>query len=189
MTELEFEKACRGTGLAVANEYAWGSTGIADNEYTIINGGTTSEAIAPASYSTTVGNAAYILTIPLTGSIIGPLRLGIFAGTPGNTGRVTAGATYYGIMEMSGNLRERPVTVGNTTGRTFAGAHGNGTLDAAGNADASNWPGTGALGAGFRGGSWSNAGTYLRVSDRVSAANTSDIRSISYGGRGIRLVP
>ena len=189
MTELEFEKACRGTGSPVANEYAWGSTGIAVNEYTIINGGATSEAIAAANYSTTVGNAAYTLTIPLTGSIIGPLRVGIFAGTSGNTGRVTAGATYYGIMEMSGNLWERPITVGNPTGRTFAGVHGNGTLDATGNADASNWPGTDGLGAGFRGGSWSNAGTYLRVSDRISAANTTDNRSINYGGRGVRLVP
>src|SRR5262249_10316729 len=29
-TELEFEKACRGTNIAVTNEYAWGSTTYTD---------------------------------------------------------------------------------------------------------------------------------------------------------------
>jgi formylglycine-generating enzyme required for sulfatase activity len=188
MTELEFEKACRGTLSPVANEYAWGTTGIAGSAYTLSNPGAINEVIA-TNYSSTNGNVAYTLTIPLAGSIIGPLRAGIFAGTPGNTGRVTAGATYYGIMEMSGNVWERPVTVGNPTGRTFTGTHGNGIIDATGNADASAWPGADAIGAGARGGTWSNSASNLRVSDRLFAANTNTGRSANYGGRGVRLAP
>ena len=40
----------------------------------------------------------------MIGSIDGPLRVGIFAANSLNTGRITAGASYYGIMELSGNL-------------------------------------------------------------------------------------
>jgi len=187
MTELEFEKACRGTIAPVANEYAWGTTGIANNAYTLSNSGAYNEVIA-ANYSAD-GNAVYNLTTPLNGSINGPVRGGIFAGTSGNTGKVTAGATYYGIMEMSGNLRERPVSVGNLTGRAYTGAHGNGTLDATGNADALFWPGINAVGSGFRGGNWVNDFTRLRVSDRTAGSSTADNRSITYGGRGVRLAP
>lgn len=187
MTELEFEKSCRGTIPAVANEYAWGTAGIAGTPYTLNNSGANNEVIA-TNYSTTVGNASYNST---DGSIDGPLRAGIFAGTGSNTGRISAGATYYGIMEMSGNLWERPVTVGNATGRAFTGIHGNGTLDATGNADASNWPGINATGAGRRGGTWSSgSANQLHISDRQLAASLSDdARSSTFGGRGVRLAP
>ena len=186
MTELEFEKSCRGTLPAVPNEYAWGTTGIAISAYTLSNSGLANENIA-TNYSTTVGNAATWTTIG-TG-IYGPVRVGIFAGNGLNTGRVTSGATYYGIMEMTGNLEERPVTVGNPTGRGFTGTNGNGLLDVSGNADASNWPGITAVGAGFRGGYWSTYGTYLRVSDRYFAADADGDRYYFFGGRGVRVAP
>ncbi len=184
MTELEFEKSCRGTLAAVPNEYAWGTTGIASGAYTLSNSGLTNENIA-TNYSTTVGNAATWNTI----SIYGPVRVGIFAGNGLNTGRVTAGATYYGIMEMSGNLYERPVSVGNPTGRGFTGSNGNGLLTATGDADASNWPGTTAVGSGFRGSGWDVIETYLQVSDRNRTALASYGRSGDCGGRGGRVAP
>ena len=182
-TELEFEKACRGTAAAVANEYAWGSTAIAGAAYTINNDGAANEGIA-TNYSTTAGNASYNTT---DGSINGPLRCGIFARAAST--RIEAGATFYGIMEMSGNLWERPITVGNATGRAFTGVLGNGTLDATGNANVANWPGTGATGVGFRGGSWNGGVSYCRSSDRSHAAFTNSGRSYGYGGRGARLAP
>jgi Formylglycine-generating sulfatase enzyme. len=190
MTELEFEKSCRGTVPAVPNEYAWGTTGIASSPYTLSNSGLTNENIA-TNYSTTVGNAATYYTTPYSGSINGPVRVGIFAGNGLNTGRVTSGAAYYGIMEMTGNLWERPVTVGNPTGRAFTGSNGNGLLSATGDADASNWPGTTALGAGFRGGDWYSNWTYLQVSDRLDAAYPSapTDRRFNCGGRGVRGAP
>lgn len=185
MSELEYEKACRGNLAAVANEYAWGTTNIAASAYTINNDGAANEGIA-TNYSTTAGNASYIIT---DGSINGPLRCGIFAANGSNTGRETAGATYYGIMEMSGNLWKRPVTVGNATGRLFDGQNGNGVLDATGDANTTNWPNTTAIGAGLRGGHWSLIATYLCTSDRSYAAYTSSGQYSSFGGRGVRLAP
>lgn len=188
ITELEFEKSCRGTITPVPNEYAWGSTGITTNQYTLSNIGAEDENIS-TNYSNTFGNAAFNLTTPYNGSINGPLRVGIFAGNNSNTGRVTAGATFYGIMEMSGNLLEHFVTIGNSTGRLFTGEHGNGILNVAGNADVTNWPVASSLGAGFRGGYWYYFAWYLRVSERSGAAGTDANRYDSDGGRGGRTAP
>jgi len=186
MTELEFEKACRGTLVPGPNEYPWGTTGIATTAYTLANAGATNEGIA-TNYSTTLGNASYAIT---DGAINGPLRVGIFAANGSNSGRVTAGASYYGIMELGGNLLERPVTIGNVEGRAFTGLHGNGALAADGNPDATAWPAPGtASGAGFRGGGWSNGASDLQVSDRNNAANTNSVRFLNCGGRGARLAP
>ena len=69
-------------------------------------------------------------------------------------------------MELSGNVYERAVSIGNATGRGFTGIHGNGALDVSGNADQLYWPSsTTALGACYRGGAWSNTAVYLPVSD------------------------
>ncbi len=186
MTELEYEKACRGTIAPVANEYPWGTTGITSGAYTLANAGATNEGIA-TNYSTTAGNAN---DFPTDNVINGPVRVGIFAANGGNSGRVTAGASYYGIMELGGNLWERPVTIGNVDGRTHAGTHGNGTLTSDGNPDASAWPEPAtASGAGFRGGAWFINAVNLRVSDRVNAADTNSARRNNSGGRGARLSP
>ena len=191
MTELEFEKACRGLETPVANEYAWGTATVASEEYTLGNPSANNEGIA-SNYSTSTGNASYNIT---DGSIDGPLRVGIFAANTNNTGRITAGASYYGIMELSGNLWERAVTVGNATGRDFTGLHGNGALSTNGHANETAWPGltsgevTGATGSGFRGGYWSGNATSLRVSDRLYAPYTGTVRFYDYGFRAVRVAP
>jgi formylglycine-generating enzyme required for sulfatase activity len=183
MTELEFEKACRGTVAAVANEYAWGNTSIT-GAANITNGGSTNET------STTVGaNAVYNNNV----NVQGPMRAGVFA--TGSSTRALAGAGYYGMMELSGNLWERPVTVGNATGRGFTGVHGNGTLSTSGRANETGWPGlaggevTGSTGAGFRGGVWDGSAIDLRMSDRFVAAGMGTTRFDSGGGRGVRVSP
>lgn len=185
MTELEFEKACRGTVSAVANEFAWGTIGIASSAYTLSNANNINETIA-SNYSTTLGNAFYSNTV---GTIAGPGRVGVFSGVSGNTGRVTAGATYYGCMEMSGNLFERTVTLGNSTGRSFNGTHGDGKLNNNGDANCSTWPGTDAIGSGFKGGKYNGSSNLLRVSDRTDAATPWTTTTGHYGGRGIRTAP
>lgn len=182
MTEFEFEKASRGTAPAIINEYAWGTNSVSGSAYTLSNSGATNEVVA-ANYGTLVGNASYDLTVAV---INGPLRAGIFAGTGSNTGRMTAGSTYYGIMEMSGNLWERTITIGNSTGRLFTDIQGDGALDANGNSNTLLWPGSDATGAGFRGGSWVYNSTGLQVSDRISAAYTYANRENHYGCRGVR---
>ena len=175
MIELEFEKACRGTAAAVADEYAWGSTRITQAT------GITNDGAGSETASNSSANCVY----DYHGSVSGPMRAGCFA-TSSST-RATAGATYYGIMEMSGNLWKRCVTIGNSDGRSFTGSHGDGVLDSTGNADASNWPG--ASGAGFRGGTWATNALRARVSDRNNASSTDSNRYIDYGFRCVRLAP
>ncbi len=182
LTELEFEKAARGPSAAVADEYAWGSTAItaAVNISGVENG---SETITNAG-----ANCAYNNTTFIGGDAgTGPLRCGVFA-TASST-RAQSGAGYYGNMELSGNLWERPVTAGNATGRAFTGLNGDGALDGTGNANVTNWPVTDAIGAGFRGGDWYNAAANVRVSDRSLAAITNATRDDDYGGRAARTSP
>ncbi len=185
MTELEFEKACRGTIAPVPDEFPWGTTGLASIAYTLSNSGATNEGIA-TNYSTQ-GNANYSGT---DGPINGPFRVGIFAANSSNTGRASAGASYYGIMELGGNLWERAVTIGNVEGRAYTGLHGNGILTVEGNPNVTNWPApTTAIGAGGRGGQWLSNFLLLQVSSRSSATFTQSARSAEYGGRGVRSAP
>lgn len=188
MTELEFEKICRDGVYPIDDEYAWGNATIASSAYTLSNDGQPNESIAANYASDPNGNASYNTTDGP--SINGPLRCGIFA-TSTST-RAEAGASYFGVMEMGGNLYEKVVTVGNATGRSFGGSHGNGALSTNGNADRSDWPGyssgevTGATGSGFRGGSWVSSASALRISDRASAALAAEGRSYSGGFRAVR---
>ena len=183
MTELEFEKACRGPEVAVIGEYAWGTPDVASSAYTLSDDGIASEGIA-TNYSTTVGNAMYSSTI-VSGNY-GPVRVGIFAANGSNSGRVSAGASYWGIMELSGNLWERSVTIDNGTGRAFRGMHGDGVLTSNGDADVATWPGTDSVGAGWRGGSWDYDTYDMQVSDRSQAGNSDSSRDPYIGFRAVR---
>jgi formylglycine-generating enzyme required for sulfatase activity len=180
MTELEFEKACRGPQSPVAGEYAWGNANIAGSAYTLANDGQPNEGIATNYATDPSGNASYETTV---GSIDGPLRCGIFA--TGSSSRVEAGAGYYGVMEMSGNLFERQITLGTSTGRGFTGAHGDGALED-GDADVLNWPGTDAVGSGLRSGAYINLDAILTVSRRDTAARDETGRLWSLGFRAGR---
>jgi hypothetical protein len=182
MTELEFEKACRGTATPVANEYAWGNTtAIAANNIT--NPGAGDETTATSGANAVYDNQP---------NVQGPMRVGVFAKS--GTTRAQSGASYWGIMELSGNLYERPVTLGNAEGRAFTGVHGNGALSANGYATETAWPGfasgevTGATGSGFRGGDWSGNFTTMRVSDRSYAVSTLT-NLLLYGFRSVRSFP
>ena len=171
MTELEYEKACRGIVSALANEYAWGTATLTQNTG-ITNANLLNET------STNSGNCTY----GPSASVQGPMRVGAFASS--STNRVQAGATYYGIMEMSGNLWERPITVGSADGRLFTGLHGNGVLSPSGLSDVANWPSSG---SGWRGGGWRNSSLHARVSARSDAAYPDDnVHGNNYGGRGVR---
>ena len=193
MTELEYEKACRGTKDPVSSEYAWGTPSAASTVYTLENSGTSTEGIA-TNYivSSRVGNCACSDTWTT-----GPLRVGIFAANEDNYSRLTAGATYYGAREMSGNLWERTVTVGNSTGLAFTGTHGDGTLTTAGYATNTDWPGytsgtgvSAATGIGSRGGAYDlSAPDYARVSCRVKAVDGDATRAADFGFRAARTAP
>jgi formylglycine-generating enzyme required for sulfatase activity len=184
MTELEFEKSCRGPNDPVSGEYAWGTTGIAGSAYILTAAGQPFEGIG-TSYSTTVGNANYNDT---EGLIDGPLRVGIFAANGLNSGRVSSGAGYFGTMELSGNVWERSVSMAIQKGRNFTGVHGDGLLSAQGNADVLNWPETDSYGTGLRGGAWSNNAIRLKIVNRQLGAYSPSFRFFDGGFRGCRSV-
>jgi len=177
MTELEFEKASRGPLTPVPNEYAWGTTFLMNiGSYDGVDGSGTETAFPTNAnchfYYAKYGNQA----------LYGPTRAGIFART--GTTRSEAGAGYYGVMELSGNIFEQIITIGNSQGRTFIGNHGDGYVQTL----PLTWPTS--TGAGIRGGTYSDhyytpRDYQLRTSDRHQAIDVSG-RHQSSGGRGVR---
>jgi len=185
MTELEYEKTCRGDAAPVPNEHPWGTATILDTPYTLGAAGTPQEGIATNYASNGVGNAVVDVT---HASGFGPFRVGIFAAHPNNTGRVSAGAGRYGVMELAGNLFERCISAATTSGRAFTGTHGNGALTAVGDHDASTWPPP-TEGIGFRGSSFNNNRNDARTSHRSLSSSVSASRQSFTGGRGVRTAP
>lgn len=180
MSELEFEKICRGTTPRVAGEYPWGDTTInAFNSTTVVNG------LQPTEIANAVVNGRCAVALATSSGVYGPLKVGVFA--TASSGRSSAGASYYGAMEMGGNVVERVVCVANTSGTGFTGTLGDGTLTLIGDANQATWPSvTTATGIGQRGGDYVNAATQARISDRTYANTTSAPRNYTYGGRGVR---
>lgn len=199
MTELEFEKACRGTNAAVAGEFAWGSTAVA-GATGITNSGANNEVASNPGANVVYNNA---------GGVPGPMRVGNFAQAA--TTQLQAGAGYYGAMELSGNVWEDVVLIGSVAGRSYTGLHGNGVLNANGQADVNFWPGinannspgnangvyggvtgcTGYAGISFTGGTW-NIASWITTSDRSYRGTGWDGisgRDTRNGGRGVRTAP
>jgi hypothetical protein len=205
MSELQYERICRGNSSAGGNpavlgEFAWGTNTIFSSPYSLTGGGTASELASNASIA--VGNAAYITT-----SSAGPLRNGIFATALSN--RITSGSSFYGVMEMSGNMPEYCIMLGSQAGRSCRLVpNGNGVLSALGNAQLSVggtgfWPGmegnlnlaatttcsgtcevTSSGGIRFRGGAIGDPASSLSISDRGTTF-TPTARSSNRGGRGV----
>ncbi len=197
MTELEYEKACRGTNAPTVMEYPWSSTTLTvASSAAMSNGGLSNEA------STATGNG--LCTFGAGGT--GPLRCG-FAATGVST-RTDAGGAYYGSMEMGGNVWEQAINAGwrwytvgcsgtatdyPTGGVIYTGVLGNGALDASGDADATNW-GSSRYTI-IKGGSWNTSSAaaglqQAQISDRTQIFNLgaylNNSRSSEVGGRGVR---
>jgi formylglycine-generating enzyme required for sulfatase activity len=183
MSELEFEKSCRGPLNAVTGEYAWGSTTIAGSN-SVTNGGTVNEKSSNAS-----ANACYHSNNPG-----GPVRVGMYAGP--STTRALAGATYYGILDMSGNNWDRTVSLAVAAGKSFTkSVHGDGELTSDGFSTIATWPGlvlgkiTSGSGGGARGGAWltSVGDGHMNVSSRTFANyNDNGGRIQDFGFRAVR---
>ncbi len=212
MTELEYEKACRGIFEPVSNEIATGRFPSTFRNWQILFGteGEENETIQNIPYNS-FQPAGYInhfskstnMTPNSTDSnprlkVHGPLRSGILAASNfditdnftenDEVTRDRAGATMYGIMEMTGNLCEPTIFVGNEVHRLFSGNNGDGEVDSNGLADAVNWPHTNPF---YRGGSWGHGSlTGIRavgVSDRVNSIYGGIIRQYN-GWRCVRSV-
>ncbi|MEO6831682.1 MAG: hypothetical protein ABI378_05145 [Chitinophagaceae bacterium] len=206
MSEIQFERMARGTSsaganLAVLGEFAWGDTTITNGSYTLTGTGSANELASNAS--ATRGNANYGNAAASAAS----LRNGIFATSTSN--RRTSGASFYGIMELSGNLQEMCICLGNVAGRSCKYVpNGDGRLSALGNAQLNPggggfWPGmegnfslgvanacvlncevTSFAGIRLRGGGNTDAASVLAIADR-SVVFQPTSRTGGRGGRGV----
>ncbi len=177
MSELEYEKACRGPLDGVPNELAWGNTSwYLEDHYTYENEGTAEELIL-SGIGQHVGNANPNSVYVGSGR---PVRCGIFAASATHKTREETGATYWGIMEMSGNCYEMTISVGNSQSRDFSGLHGDGNVTGTGNGSftlLADWAFVSAVGIGYRS---------SEVSTRYGANYNNSDRENWHGMRGVR---
>lgn len=198
LTELEYEKVCRGTIASVADEYPWGnSTEVTSGTNTMLtNAGEVSERIDTLSACPGIP-IGWCNGLAIYNGVAGqgPVRIGQSARNA--TTRAQAGGGYYGALDLAGNVWEQIVSVSTQSCVTipFTGSYGDGALSTAGNATNADWPGvtagevTGASGSGARGASWFTQAAnvkQLRTSDRTNATNATSVRDAEYGGRGGR---
>jgi formylglycine-generating enzyme required for sulfatase activity len=194
MSEMEYEKLCRGVSVPVANEFAWGGNTIS-RANTVINDGTNQEAVTDA-IATGTGLCNYNGN---SGGLQGPLRVG-FAAKAGTT-RYESGAGYYGNMELTGNVYEYCVGIYADAASIFKwDAHGDGQLTlGTGFSNVNGWvnqtvvaDGAPATGASLKGGGWTDRigvgveDQGLRVSNRYYSGNGYGSNNINLGGRGVR---
>lgn len=136
MTELEFEKACRGTRPPVIGEFAWGTPyKCTSSTY----GGTLNPGLPNEKYST-ICSAPYGNGDFYYNNIGHPLRAGAFAASVTSPSREQAGASYWGIMELSGSVGELCVSVSTFGARLFQANLGDGVLNPDGTANTLWWP-------------------------------------------------
>jgi formylglycine-generating enzyme required for sulfatase activity len=182
MTEFEYEKICRGpASTMLPNENAWSTTALtAANAGALTNPGAADEvptATGPGLCAIGSGNNAH-----------GPLRCG-FASTASTT-RIAAGAAFYGVMDMTGNVYEQTIGGWNFNYSGFTAASGDGSLTAGGAANTTAWPPTGGNGGGgvVRGAAWNNwNGRHISArGEAIQGGPANAGRDRSVGGRGIR---
>jgi len=188
-TELEYEKMGRGTRPRVSGELAWGTSTI--NFYRrqlLSDAGLATEYLS----GVTLNGRAIVTVVNANGS--GPARSGVFA--TASTGRQSSGASFYGIMELTGNVYEMCVAA-DASGALFTGSHGNGLLTTTGEPDVSGWP-AGNIVTGFmlRGNTWGGMAVNTSVGSQTQFSQLSyryadpgTARAVSYGGRGVRTAP
>ncbi|MBN2729025.1 MAG: SUMF1/EgtB/PvdO family nonheme iron enzyme [Bacteroidales bacterium] len=190
MTELEFEKACRGPKDFSPGEYAWGNNVIIEaRNITYTTPGT--ELCTDSGANMHYYGADYYLHGGVFGvNGYGPVEVGIFARDT-TLSREATGGSYYGAMEMSGNVREFCVQINTNNGNPatttqYSGIWGDGVLDAFGNYNATDWPVSGEYYL-MKSGYWHDNQDRCRVSDRNNKNNTNyTTRNYYMGGRGVR---
>jgi hypothetical protein len=135
MTEMEHEKICRGLLYPVLDEFAWATAVVKQFKPT------DPEALY---YGTPQETHNYTFTSPTQGIVNSKhmneevYRCG-FANKP-NSSRIHSGASYWGVMELTGNSCDWVVSAITTEARNFTDQPGDGILDSQGFANQSTWP-------------------------------------------------
>jgi formylglycine-generating enzyme required for sulfatase activity len=164
ITELEFEKAARGPSVPVPYEFVWGTS-----KYDRL------ERYVKPSFELVMEN-------------------GWSEHQLSDETRPVFGASYYWVMDLSGSVWERVITIGNEIGRQFQGTHGDGVLRF-GNATNADWPKSDHElgGFGYRGGGYYEIGTmysdynpHSPIGHRYFGAWSGGPHYISYGYRAGR---
>nr|WP_147379431.1 FISUMP domain-containing protein [Odoribacter sp. OF09-27XD] len=175
LTELEFEKMARRPypEVSLRGEYAWNT-----------NGNFTPATGFQGETAGTKGEKVNGGNVNAGDQLKGPVRCGVFALPSGS--QVDAGASFWGVMELSGNLSELYYNV-NSEGRLFRGIsdkhHGSGKLDGSGksNVDNNYWPEVPDAFA-LRGGSYRDVRERTCISDRERNARvystTTEVNSL-----------
>ena len=170
MSELEYEKACRSSypEQPVKGEYAWHDNGITGRLSGVSNSGMRNERSGTVNANVNAGNG------------FGPVRCGLFA--TGSSTQQSAGAAFWGGMELSGNVKELCYNL------SYTGF--NGSTLGTGAYNTALWSVTPAH-FGVKGGGFSSADSLLRVSDRTEIVGYfADInkRDSTVGFRGVRTI-
>ena len=161
MTELEYEKACRGSQQPIANEYPW-NTNSKDQLMRWVN------------------KQDELIWL----NDLKEINLD-------DNNRDQYGASYYWVMDLAGSLFERVITIGDSTGRAFKGTHGDGNLTSgfASNTDWPKGS-TETWGFGFRGGGhhefgmkYNDINPHTRLAHRNFGAWSLGQRTLDYGCR------
>lgn len=166
MSELEYEKACRRPypQVPAKGEYAWNT----NNGVNPLNG------LTDLTYGGEEREQATnsVRNVNSGGCLNGPVRCGLFATSATNQSQ--SGGTYWGVMEMSGNLWEMCYNV-TTAGAGFVAnnadfSHGDGVLDTVGAADVvpAYWPDV-VEAVAVRGGCYVSTDSLLCTSNRLYA--------------------
>ena len=172
MSEMEYEKASRTLYPEEPPKggYAWNTTALNNGLSGVSNGGTRREGPqGTGNVNSGGGNWKQ-----------GPVRNGIFA--TGSSTQESAGATFWGAMELSGNVREMCYNIGGNS--SF-----DGTVTGDGTYNTTKWSATPSY-IGVRGGSFAGADSLLRTSDRTEvnyfSALTVNTHDSTVGFRGVR---
>jgi formylglycine-generating enzyme required for sulfatase activity len=195
ITELEFEKACRGKVMYIEEEFVFGTEVLDSLIETLKVLGFTAgtEVINDNPKSNTHYNET---TTSIEGGIfstgtVGPVAAGIYARTTPKT-RIRTGATFFGVMEMGGNVSEicvqahiNTIPNGASDPSQYTGIWGDGSLTVGALYNTTGWPVN--VNIIRRGGSLVDGAQQMRVSDRSNLNYTNyNERLFHYGGRGAR---
>lgn len=176
LSEMEYEKMGRRPYPQLPDRKGWAGGAITDVRYP--SSGAYADGTTPGGEDErlAIGN------VNAGGKADGPVRVGSFA--PLAKTPQQAGASYWGVMELSGNLAEYYYNT-SPTGQTFYDhvygySHGNGTLTSDGASDVGTayWP-VGVAAFGIRGGSYMSevqgAEGQIAISDRSQANGVSSL--------------